>query len=204
MGFSTSFREVSVSFASDDLGEAFGTSKAVLGMLLDASLQPLSFQPMETTIQLFVRTTQEVAAGGAIRLEAPKGFDFASSTCGSLELDSHYYTEAKVTTLRLPHLNCSNFSSYLDSPSSNVALIRLKARLFAEQMYGWQMDVRAPSMSVFDDVVSGGLNYWRLYTENQAGSLVDGTPSPIPLIGQGSFRLHYRLDRLLFCELFCF
>eukprot|EP00438_Fugacium_kawagutii_P022783 Skav228488 [mRNA] locus=scaffold1092:198909:200166:- [translate_table: standard] len=208
MGIATSFREVNLSaFASAALlGESYSASKAVLGMLTDVTMQPLSFQPTvssedQTTVQLFFRTAQEVSVGGAVRLEAPPGFDFGLVNCRSFDLaaDSHYYSEAgRSTTLRLPQLNCTTIaSSHLLSggmplTSFNIALIRLKARLHAAQMYGLQISVQASSMDVFDDVVRSGLNYWYLYTQNSAGSLVDGSPSPIPLVGQSLYQLHYR------------
>ena len=209
MGFSTSFREVNLSaFESASLlgsYSSYSASKAVLGMLT-ATLQPLSFQPNRvTTLQLFFRTAQPVATGGAVRLQAPPGFDFgeagsdaSNGRCEAVDLDdSHYYAAAAVTTLRLPQLNCSASSSSqllfgTLITGFNVAVVRLKARLFAAQMYGWQITVRAPSMPVFDDIVQSGLNYWHLYTENSAAGLVDGTPSPIALVGQDLYRLHYR------------
>ena len=206
MGSSTSFREVNLSaFASAALLGTYSASKAVLGRLTDATMQPLSFQPSlsfkpledqkKTIVQLFFRSTQRVAAGGAVRLQAPPGFDFGSFSCQSMDLsESHYYSQAASITLRLPQLNCSTSSaSHLLSngtllQSFSVALVSLKARIFAAQMYGWQISIRAPSMAVFDEVRGLG---WHLYTLNSAGSLVDGTPTSIPM-GPDAYKLHYR------------
>ncbi|CAJ1372945.1 unnamed protein product [Effrenium voratum] len=196
-GSSMSFRSLNLSAfdLATELGANYSSSRSILGVITDATIQPLMqqptlpfLQPAEqsfTAVQIFFRPSQDVLAGGAVLVQAAPGFSFGTCQSSDLPASSHYYfdySSGTQSTSPLPQLSCETSSN-----SPFHALIRLKSRIFASQMYAWQITVRMPPVDLYDE------NYgWYLYTQTAAGSLVDGTTTAVPAANRDVFKLYHR------------
>ena len=204
-GSSMSFRNLNLSAfdLATELGANYSSSRSILGVITDATIQPLMqqptlpfLQPAEqsfTAVQIFFRPSQDVLAGGAVLVQAAPGFSFGTCQSSDLPASSHYYfdySSGTQSTSPLPQLSCETSSN-----SPFHALIRLKSRIFASQMYAWQITVRMPPVDLYDE------NYgWYLYTQTAAGSLVDGTTTAVPAANRDVFKLYHRSLVILWCD----
>ncbi|CAE7435844.1 PAP18 [Symbiodinium natans] len=205
MGSSLSRRKFNASEAFSEslvFGENYTSSVAVLGRLTAVSLQPQGYQPapsasisgsgtgtVSTVIHVFFRTAQMLVAGGKVLLQAPSGYDFGA-VCQVSDLPkdghhSHYYSiGGDHVTRRLPFVVCAGQQTF--NSGFDLALVQLSTRLFAEEMYGWQILVDPPRLS---STLDGD---WLIFTE--ASGQIDGATVSSGTHGGSyiSYQLYYR------------
>jgi hypothetical protein len=165
-----------------DLGDSYGASMSVLGLLSGVVIAPGNFGAREVnTLSIFFMTEQEVGSISSTNTEvwaeiwvnAPPTFEFGQYCAADQLPDTYYIPEGATNTQRIPagsYIECAGSTTNADQLTYNRAIVSTRGRLRGATAYGFTLQV---TNGLY--FLRSQLDEWTLRTYTAAGVAVDGS-----------------------------